>query len=304
MNYTCLDSNIFCKANWNACGGEVEGKENFRHTPCCETTDDGPGDCLLLFAICISLPLITCLSSMVISAASKHGETTAGTRSIAIDELFDGKICSISIFLPNYVGHHQREKPSSFYYYLSCQSIYFKFHATMQLVDIITDTLFAYDVYYNENRSIKCIGMISSASVIMASTALIISYYLDFNSWRHNFSKVERTRYRIRWSVLILTPLEDMVMLVCSVYLFATGNDTFYCYVCVVASACVIFSRLFNVEFLHNGMYGSRASKWEESSPEELEIARIITMDNLVSFDNSSDSVSEERNADSYRTAE
>jgi len=51
-------------------------------------------------------------------------------------------------------------------------------------------------------------------------------------------------------------------------------------------------------------MYGSRASKWEESSPEELEIARIITMDNLVSFDNSSDSVSEERNADSYRTAE
>eukprot|EP00493_Phyllostaurus_siculus_P007218 UN07292 len=55
---------------------------------------------------------------------------------------------------------------------------------------------------------ISCISLTSTAT---STLVLITCYRMDFNSWKFGVPSESRKLIRIRWSILLLIPFEDIV---------------------------------------------------------------------------------------------
>ena len=56
-----------------------------------------------------------------------------------------------------------------------------------------------------------CIGIISGASFMLSTTAFICQVIVDYKAWERMIDKEDRNVVRLRWEILVLTPLEDLV---------------------------------------------------------------------------------------------
>ena len=60
-----------------------------------------------------------------------------------------------------------------------------------------------------------CIGLISGTSFVLSVGVLIMAVVVDYMAFMRKFSLEERALNRLRWEVLIITPVEDMVYFCC-----------------------------------------------------------------------------------------
>ena len=113
-------------------------------------------------------------------------QSTASIRTV--DELYDGKFFSMDIFCPTLTGKTKRSGGSNIFIYVQDQSWATKLKFCFMIFDIISDILFAHDTY-NNNAIKQCVGMISATSAMVATMALILCWYLDFQSWKTQLPK-------------------------------------------------------------------------------------------------------------------
>ena len=67
-------------------------------------------------------------------------------------------------------------------------------------------------------------------------------------------TKQERSLQRLRWNLLVLIPIEDIIQLTLAFYLWVSGNQSFWGYLSFVISLYVICARFFILFLFSKGI--------------------------------------------------
>jgi len=101
-----------------------------------------------------------------------------------------------------------------------------------------TDMMFAFSIYDSE----KCIAQISLASSLLSGALFLFVLYCDFHNWRRVYStKDERRKFRLRWGILVLTPVEDIMQTSIVGILLVDGNETLWAWISIFVTIINVF---------------------------------------------------------------
>ena len=123
------------------------------------------------------------------------------------------------MFTPNVLvmdwDHEVRQ--DSVYEYFMNMDLGGKAYIASNGFDLFSDIFFASNMF----DKYPCIGVISGASFVLSSSAFTWSTMLDYKAWQREYDLNERAIVRLRWEVLIVTPVEDIVNIINRMNLFA-----------------------------------------------------------------------------------
>lgn len=104
-----------------------------------------------------------------------------------------------------------------------CATVFF-------FLNIATDVMFAFSIFDSE----KCIAQISIASSLLAGSLFVFILYCDFQHWKIEESTREiRGLFRLRWGILVLTPVEDIIQSSIVALLILDGNETLWAWISI-----------------------------------------------------------------------
>lgn len=185
--------------------------------------------------------------------SKKHGHIRKVTRlrNMSVGKKFVGQLFGGRVFSP-YTFIFNLDTPPSrkglILYFKELPRMQ-KISSVMNFADIITDALFAklvYDIY-------PCIGIISGTSFVVTLGVLPMAYLTDYMAFMRNFSLEDRALNRLRWEVLIITPIEDLVHIILALYLFSSNASDYITYLCTMFSITMVLMRLFRVVIANKG---------------------------------------------------
>jgi len=232
-------------------------------------------DCNFLILLCAVPPLLyfcAFWSASVLNAESEESiafnrvsyNRTVDVHESFCGELFGGKIFSPSVLLMNLDGDIRQSGIKKYFMSLSRTH---KFIFLLNAADFVTDLLFA----QNKFQTNPCIGIISGTSFMISSSFFICKTVVDYKAFERRIAKEDRNLVRLRWDILILTPIEDLIHIVLVLYLFAYNVVDFLSYLNVIFSFGMIICRIFKVFIAEEG--GLKETKRYSATPGAITIA-------------------------------
>lgn len=88
---------------------------------------------------------------------------------------------------------------------------------------------------------------------MISLSTFIFETSIDYKAWQRKIPLEDRNVIRLRWEILVLTPLEDLTHAILGFYLFAHNEIDYITYLCLVLSACMVLGRLFKVVIAQRG---------------------------------------------------
>jgi len=177
---------------------------------------------------------------------------TSSDRSVIVQETFFGELFGGEMFSPHVLVMNLSgdiKKGHGVSRYLCSLSFGRKVKLTLNLFDFATDFLFANDMY----GTYPCIGLVSGASIMLSTAAFACSLLVDFKAFQRTICAEDRNIIRLRWEILVLTPLEDLVHCVLGLYLFVYDLVNFIAYLCIMFSVGTVMARLFHIVLATHG---------------------------------------------------
>lgn len=189
-------------------------------------------------------------------------------RSIKIErgcmgELFGGEVIKPSILVPDLHGDIMR---SGWKKYILDMSHGFKFSLSLNVMDFITDLLFTQSMFYTH----RCIAIISGTSFMFSSVGFVLYLIVDYKAFQRGITQEDRAIVRLRWEILMLTPLEDITHGILGIYLFHHNIVDFITFLCIALSGGMIVARIFKLVIADQG--GLHTIKRSRADAMQLEL--------------------------------
>jgi len=173
-------------------------------------------------------------------------------------QLFGGFLmCNYRIFLPNYGQLNRQEKGCPLHKWFKTFELFHKLSFTLQFVDIASDVMFARSVIGKS----KCMALISLTSTSFATLILFISYRSDFYSWKYGVPHEIRKLLRIRFGILLLFPIEDIVQIATAVLYFYKESKrddnmtVFWSFCSILFSSAMCINSLMTIFLAKSGAF-------------------------------------------------
>jgi len=143
--------------------------------------------------------------SVVVRDGSFHGE------------LFSRRTFSYQSLLMNLDRQIVRKGLLKYFSHLTASQ---KIAVFLHIIDFSTDILFANKIY----KTNPCIGLISVTSFTLSVISVFLQHVIDYKAWQRRVPISDRFIIMLRWDILVITPLEDLVHAILSAYLFVYGE--------------------------------------------------------------------------------